>query len=453
MKTAEVINIIVNNDLCTGCGVCTYACPVSALEMKWNEFGFLIPVQQNNCDSNGACLQVCPFNPFPENIIKTENEIAELFLKETKTSHPKVGKHNNIHVGFSKKYRLTSSSGGMATYVLTQLLQRGIVNHVLSVKESKKDGFQYEYAVNSHINEVESASKTKYYPVSLAGILKELDKLEGKVAIVGVGCFIKAIRLLQYQQPALKEKIVFLVGIICGGIKSRFFTEYLAEKSGVKFNKLKKPQFRVKDISSKAIDYSFECINNDDNKSYKIKMQQVGDMWGTGLFKANACDFCDDVTTELADISLGDAWIEPYINDGKGTNIIITRSKLADIIIGDGINAGELEIQELTIEKLLISQQGSFNHRHLGLSTRIKLSKKNHRLVPPKRFYNEKITFDFKIVQMLRMIIRKKSLEIWKKTKDPEKFDKKMSFYLTLLKNATRINHHLKRIRQKFNSI
>jgi coenzyme F420 hydrogenase subunit beta len=30
-------------------------------------------------------------------------------------------------------------------------------------------------------------------------------------------------------------------------------------------------------------------------------------MCASGLFKANACDYCDDVTTELVDISLGDA--------------------------------------------------------------------------------------------------------------------------------------------------
>ena len=31
----------------------------------------------------------------------------------------------------------------------------------------------------------------------------------------------------------LKEKIHFLVGIICGGLKSKFFTEYLTETAGI----------------------------------------------------------------------------------------------------------------------------------------------------------------------------------------------------------------------------
>ena len=427
-------------------------CPSNALDIKWNEYGFLIPVQQNSCNSNGACLQVCPFNPFLEKEVKTENEIAELFLKNTKNKHPKVGHYNNVYTGYSKKYRLTSSSGGLATYILTQLLQRGIVNHVLSVKDSNHPDFEYEYAIVSHIEDITKASKTKYYPVTLAGVLKEIDNLGGKVAIVGVGCFIKAIRLLQYRQPALKEKIVFLVGIICGGIKSRFFTEYLAEKTGVKYTELDKPQFRVKDLNSTASDYSFSCEQKGSHKKFSIKMRNVGDMWGTGLFKANACDFCDDVTTELADVSLGDAWINPFIKDGKGTNIIITRSKLADVIIDEGIKAKELEIQKLPFEKLLNSQQGSFNHRHTGLKIRLKQAKKNKIPIQTKRFENEKISFDFKIVQILRMIVRKKSLEIWKETKNAEIFDKKMKKYLRCLKIATRLYHYKRAIIRRIGS-
>jgi coenzyme F420-reducing hydrogenase beta subunit len=120
--------------------------------------------------------------------------------------------------------------------------------------------------------------------------------LEGTVAVVGVGCFIKAIRLAQHSEPKLKEKIAFLIGIICGGVKSRFFTEYLASRMDIEAANIKKPQFRKKDINSTANDYSFACHDNDSEEK-SIKMRVVGDMWGTGLFKANACDFCDDVTT------------------------------------------------------------------------------------------------------------------------------------------------------------
>ena len=49
-----------------------------------------------------------------------------------------------------------------------------------------------------------------------------------------------------------KEKIGFLVGIICGGIKSSFFTEYLAGKTGSSNNDYKKAEYRIKDFNSSA---------------------------------------------------------------------------------------------------------------------------------------------------------------------------------------------------------
>ena len=283
--------------------------------------------------------------------------------------------------------------------------------------------------------------------------MPKVHELEGKVAIAGVACFIKAIRLAQYEEPILKEKISFLVGIICGGVKSRFFTEYLASKAGVSVKDIEKPQFRIKDLESTASDYSFGCFNKEEQKEHIIKMRTVGDMWGTGLFKNNACDFCDDVTTELADISLGDAWLLPYINDGNGTNIIVTRSSVANGLIQHGIKKGKLAIESLPIERFLASQQGSYNHRHLGLSVRIKQAKTKNQPIPPKRFGNEQVMIDFKIIQKLRMKVRQKSLEKWAKNLDAQSFDDAMKKYLNHLKLATKVYHYRRAIKRRLKNI
>ena len=211
------------------------------------------------------------------------------------------------------------------------------------------------------------------------------------------------------------------------------------------------PQFRIKDYESTAGDYSYGCIDKSLNKKKTIKMRAVGDMWGTGLFKANACDFCDDVTTELADISLGDAWLPPYNKDGKGTNVIVTRSAVADKLIQDGIENGELTIEILPLERFLASQQGSFNHRHTGLSVRIKQAKKKNQPVPPKRFGDAKVTIDFKVVQKLRMKVRQKSLEVWEANPSAEAFDREMGRYLKQLRLATNLYHYRRTIGIRLN--
>ena len=284
----------------------------------------------------------------------------------------------------------------------------------------------------------------------MAQALEKIEELEGKVAIVGVACFIKSIRLLQHQDKKYKEKISFLVGIICGGIKSSFFAEYLASKSGVERNKYYKPNFRIKDENSAALDYSFGCLNKDNDKLHTVKMRSVGDMWGTGLFKTNACDFCEDVATELADISLGDAWIHPYSSDGRGNSIIISRSELGLNILKDGIKSGDLNLDEVGVEKIKASQSSSFKHRQDALKYRMKITSKENRLHSPKRERNLKsINLPYKIVQKQRRETRKKSLVYWKQSNDIIEFEKLIKKSLEKLKSVTKMYHYSNAIKNK----
>lgn len=453
MNCSKMINTVVENGMCTGCGLCSAQCTDGAIEMKINKYGFYTANVVGVCNCNGKCIKVCPFNPNPDSSLRTEDEISTIFLEKANKYHRKIGRYINTYAGYSVENRLTSSSGGIATYVLVELMKRGDIKHVISVKGGAEA--HYEYAISSSVDELSRATKTKYYPVTLASVLQQLKELDGKVAIVGVACFIKAIRLAQAQDDTYKNKIGFLIGIICGGVKSSFFAEYLSSKAGVAFDEFSAPEFRIKDVHSAASDYSFGCLDRFKNLK-TIKMRTVGDMWGTGLFKANACDYCDDVTTELADLSLGDAWLEPYTKDGRGTNVIVTRSSIAEQIIQSGMEKGDLIIDELPENEFLASQQGSFNHRHDGLGFRMKSSQNKGRIIPPKRFGQAHISPLLKIIQAMRMHIRKKSLNVWEKTRNAEQFDQKMARSLFWLRFFTTINHYqravVKRMKKVLNS-
>lgn len=442
----NIFDAVVKQDLCVGCGACLYSSSQDNLGMKWNKEGFLNPnpdIPELLSEEN---LKVCPFNPFPDKEVRTENEIAGVFLKDAPNRHQKVGRYYNTYVGYSNKYRLTSSSGGIATYLIDELLNKKIVDAVITVKEGENSF--YEYSVVRSTDELLSTSKTRYFPVTLATVLGQLKNSNERFAVVGIACFIKSVRLLQIYHPELKERIKFTIGIICGGIKSRFFAEYLAGKAGVANNHFTQPQFRIKDHHSTASDYSFGC-KDEEGVLHTIKMRKVGDMWGSGMFKNNACDFCDDVTTELADISLGDAWLNPYNQDGNGTNVMVTRSKLAEKLINEGITEKKLSVEHLDFNQFLSSQQGSFNHRQKALGFRIKLAKKKGLSIPPKRHDQEKISLDFKLVQKQRMVVRKQSLIQWPITNDSHLFDEVMFGSRDTLQKRTKINHYMRAIKRK----
>lgn len=436
------IKDIVHNNLCVGCGLCISESKNS--KMVWNDEGFLVPDITKEFNTNA--IKVCPFNPNPDDTVEDEDKLAALFLETEKTKHEStLGHFIGSYIGHSEEFRVTSSSGGLGTYIFQKLLERGIVDHLFVVQEF--DG-AYGYEWFEKEDNIKKTSKTRYFPVSLDRLFLEIDEKKGKVAVSGIPSFIKAIRLKQFYYPEYNKKIPFLVGIICGGIKSKFFSDYLAQKAGFE-KEYTKPKYRIKDDNSTANDYSFGAEDKQGNEK-SIKMQKVGNMWGTSYYNCNAYDFGSDVTAELADISLGDAWLKPYSEDGRGSNVIITRSLVADKLIQEGISTGELKTVEITAETLKISQGGGIRHRQIGLKFRMKLQKNKGFLVPKVRNrILQDIPFEFQMVQKKRMQMRQKSLDVWKENLNAITFDQKMASDKLQLKILTRIYHKIQSTKKK----
>ncbi len=407
--------------------------------MDWDDQGFLTPWSKVETVPAEA-IRVCPFNPNPDEEVRDEDRLAAIFLADAQRHDPLIGRFNDTYIGHCDAYRQTSSSGGIATYVFYQLLKRKVVDHLFVVVG---DGAEYKYRIFSNPEEITSISKTRYYPVTMEGLFEELEKTKGRVAVSGVACFVKALRLKQYYVSDLKARIPFIVGIICGGLKSRFFTEFLAQSAGIP-SEYKNQEYRIKDPNSTASDYSFGATDANGLR-HQIKMSKVGDMWGSGLFKAEACDYCTDVLTELADISIGDAWLPDYRKDGLGNSVIVTRSQLAEQIIRDGIENGELNLDRVPARRIVDSQRASFAHRQDAAKFRNWVATIRGLGVPQIRTrVLRAISLPYVVVQLLRLITRAKSLSYWKDQPDITSFNKRISKHLLMLNGIQKLYHILR---------
>lgn len=430
------ISDIVKCGLCTGCGVCTSESS-GDYKMQWNEDGFIVPkTLKEDCTE---AIRVCPFNPSPEAEVQDEDVLAKSFLLSADKFDVHIGRFKGTYIGYSDEFRTSSSSGGLATYVFQYLLQNKIVDHIYTVKEVNGS---YEYQLLSDIGDITQISKTRYIPVTLDQLFENIDSIRGTIAVSGVACFLKAIRLKQHYHPELKTKIPFLVGIICGGWKSRFFSDFLAQSAGVEGEYFRQ-EYRMKDATSLSSDYSFGAFDIE-NRFHQMKMRTVGDMWGTGLFKSKACEFCTDVLSELADISLGDAWLDKYRKDGLGNSIVITRTSLADNIIQEGMENGKLSIAHVGEEDIIRSQSSSFSHRQDAMKFRINALHR-HSLKPHiRQRVLKNISLAYKVVQIQREHTRRKSILIWKSYKSVIVFNQKMKPVINKLRFFTRIYHKLR---------
>jgi len=286
------------------------------------------------------------------------------------------------------EFRQRGSSGGMASWLLCELLRTGTVDAVAHVRPVTGDGASpllFSFAVSYTAEEVARGAKSHYYPVEMSRVLEYVREHPGRYAFVGVPCFIKALRLLARADAIFRERIVICVGLFCGHLKSTAFAQFPGWQCGVPPEKLAGIDFRKKLPGRPASAYGVEVWDADGRCHSAVVGDLYGTDWGLGFFKCKVCDYCDDVVGETADVSIGDAWLPQYVQDSRGTNIVVVRSKAIHDIVKDGMGRGALAFHRVSANTAADSQAGGFRHRRDGLAIRLHMVDRQRTWRPPKR--------------------------------------------------------------------
>jgi coenzyme F420-reducing hydrogenase beta subunit len=386
--SAGLFETVVSNGYCVGCGACAAFDPSIRLALDVN--GRYVAVRADErSGANPAAGRVCPF----ADGVPNENELArEVFGPET-TFESHVGCVIANYAGWvvESDYRVNGSSGGMATWLLVELLNRGLIDHVVHVapQSTVKAGMPlFGFAISSTPEEVYAKSKSRYYPVEMSGVMTEMLQRPGRYAVVGIPCFTKAVRLACRESPILRQRVTYIVGIVCGHLKSTAFAEMCAWQCGIAPNELRGIDFRTKLPDRPASHYGVTVWGEKNGTPVTVTKptsELFGSDWGYGFFKYKACDFCDDVVGETADISIGDAWLPEYVSDSAGMNVIVVRSQALNSMLTEAAESGRLHLDAIPVEKVVASQAGGFRHRREGLAYRLHLEDQAGRWRPTKR--------------------------------------------------------------------
>jgi coenzyme F420-reducing hydrogenase beta subunit len=239
----------------------------------------------------------------------------------------------------------------------------------------------------------------------MSAILKTIREVPGRYAVVGIPCFIKAVQLLRENDPVFKERIRFTLGLFCGHMKSARFVESFAWQMNVPVNEVKRVEFRYKDPGRPANWYNAMLTLRDGTVVNKDWWHFADGDWGAGFFMNSACNFCDDVVGETADISFGDAWVEPYSSDGRGTNVVVVRSPIIENFVEDAIATGRLKLDAVDGKFVEQTQAAGFRQRREGLAYRLTWNSKGVRPIKRVAPDAERPTKGRKLIYRMRYYI------------------------------------------------
>lgn len=185
---------IIDNDLCTGCGVCMLECPKKCITMKMNDEGFLYPFKSDQCINCGICTNTCPrINP---------KNVESNFKKQ---AYAALSRNTTIWKN--------SASGG----AFTEICKAWNNNKTVFVGAAWK-GLKVEHRIVNY-NELYRLNKSKYMSSELNTIYIEIKKYltNGfRVVFSGTPCQVAGLKTF------LKKEYdnLLLIDLICHGVGS-----------------------------------------------------------------------------------------------------------------------------------------------------------------------------------------------------------------------------------------
>lgn len=369
VEDRQTIVTVVKHGLCTGCGTCAGICPVSAIRMRIDERkGVYVPeLIEDECNLCGICLDACPGYS-----IDLDGLNREIFGREPEDIL--LGNYIGCYLAHATdpEVRYNSASGGLVTSLLCFALEEGLIDGALVIKMRADNPLLPEPFIARTREDILRGTSSKYCPVPAGVALKEILEKEGKYAVVGLPCHIFGIRKAEAVSKTLRERLVVHLGIFCSHTVNFRATEYLLRKLSIASGELAGISYRgggwpgVLKIS----------LRNEDEKA----IPSLGSLWnsifGSFLFTPSCCLSCGDVTSELADLSFGDAWLPEIMRKGStGESVVISRSERGEALLHAASTKGALELEDMNAADVVRSQRLFLHFKKVNISYRTRLQK------------------------------------------------------------------------------
>lgn len=383
--------------LCHGCGICEAVCPKDAIRMIYDKRhrNYVPTVDHMKCIECGLCVNVCPGKEI--NFAK----ISKRFLDGEKYNILS-GHYINNYLAWAtdKNIRWRAASGGIATALATFLLSSGRINKVVVVKSAgEHDCLNFQGTAVSEENDLYAAMGSKYCPVPLCSVLKEV-KRNDRIAVFGLPCHIHGVRKAQLYSKYFGKVNILLIGIFCGGTSGKEATKWLIKMSGFDPDKLNSINYRGDGWPGQM------AAKFSDKKELKIPYPNYTSIEFNG-FKPWRCSLCSDGLAELADLSIGDAWLkEGTSTEDQGVSMVVTRSKKGEQVIQDAISARAIECENAGDNDAVRSQYDLLLRKKYQITGSMVLAKMVGRGIPQYDNIVKKISVNSILLQSKEEFLR-----------------------------------------------
>lgn len=358
------IQSVVTRGLCCGCGTCAGVCPTQAIDMQVSKGIYQPRINGEKCNRCGLCIRSCPGHSvdFESLCSAALGQPLENLL---------IGNHLTCYVGHStnETIRHDSASGGIATQLLVCAMEKGLIDGALVARARKDNPLLIEGVIARTTEEVIAASKSKYCPVAVNTGLREILKEEGRFAVVGLPCHIHGIRKAEQVFKILNKRIVLHIGLLCSHMVSYEGVDLILSKMHVPKGSVTELNYRGEGWPGSM---SIKLANGSARRlPYTGSWNAYWPVFSSFFFTPMRCTMCPDQAAELADVSLGDAWLPEFRKEKSGESIIVMRTKAASDFFATPDRENAIHLGEVKPSKVAQSQMVNLIFKKKDLGSRL----------------------------------------------------------------------------------
>lgn len=299
------------------------------------------------CVNCARCLQVC-------GRYRLDYDELRNGVFGAGTPHPLVGHLIACYRGHAtdQALRWQATSGGMVTALLKYCFEAGLIDAAIVTGADPADPTRPRPFVARHVEELTPTCQARYAPSPVNVCLREALEYE-RIAIVGLPCHFESLRKAEIGHPHLQRKIALRLGLFCSHNVSLLATEFICR------------YFRVAKARVAGLRYrgqgwpgDIRLTTTDGREFHASPGVFWNPMFMAFVFAAPYCLLCTDQTSELADISFGDAWLPEIMKTEKvGESVIVTRTPVGAQSLKEAAAQGYVHVEEIAPARIAESQR------------------------------------------------------------------------------------------------
>ncbi len=274
----------------------------------------------------------------------------------------RLGPVQRVYLGYAPEYRDNgvSSSGGVNRQLIAAAIERQMPVICLG-----KTGEGYEPLLMQKPGDMDRVPGSIYHSVSFVRCLDLLKDAGRPCVLVSTPCQLEGVlAYVQQQAPELRDTIALTVGLICGWMYSHHALQAFAAFKGLAGD--------VRDAAYRGEDEKGMLKLRIDDREHRFRrrdFESIGERLDyaaafSGVLNRQRCRLCQDHLNVLADLAVGDAWLER--KKGDKLSILVVRTGRGAAAVAELQRQGRLVLEDGDAADICESQSDNLVYGHVA---------------------------------------------------------------------------------------